>query len=261
MSPIEPAASAIFGPRLGLARRYAEALAGPGVERGLVGPREVGRLWDRHLLNCAVIGELLERGDRVVDIGSGAGLPGVPLAIARPDLQVVLLEPLLRRTEFLREMVTDLGVAVEIVRGRAEESWVQDQLGGSDAAVSRAVAALDKLTKWSMPLIRPNGRMLAIKGERAHDEVREHRRVMIASGAVDVRVVTCGANYLRPPATVVLRDVESRSPEGRHGWRVEGRRECSVGPGGRWTVRARKVGPGFNYRTIPAGNDTTDTDA
>lgn len=89
MSPIEPAASAIFGPRLGLARRYAEALAGPGVERGLVGPREVGRLWDRHLLNCAVIGELLERGDRVVDIGSGAGLPGVPLAIARPDLQVV----------------------------------------------------------------------------------------------------------------------------------------------------------------------------
>lgn len=179
MSPIEPAASAIFGPRLGLARRYAEALAGPGVERGLVGPREVGRLWDRHLLNCAVIGELLERGDRVVDIGSGAGLPGVPLAIARPDLQVVLLEPLLRRTEFLREM-------------------------GSDAAVSRAVAALDKLTKWSMPLIRPNGRMLAIKGERAHDEVREHRRVMIASGAVDVRVVTCGANYLRPPATVVF---------------------------------------------------------
>lgn len=113
MSPIEPAASAIFGPRRGLARRYAEALAGPGVERGLVGPREVGRLWDRHLLNCAVIGELLERGDRVVDIGSGAGLPGVPLAIARPDLQVVLLEPLLRRTEFLREMVTDLGVAVE----------------------------------------------------------------------------------------------------------------------------------------------------
>lgn len=98
MSPIEPAASAIFGPRLGLARRYAEALAGPGVERGLVGPREVGRLWDRHLLNCAVIGELLERGDRVVDIGSGAGLPGVPLAIARPDLQVVLLDPLLRRT-------------------------------------------------------------------------------------------------------------------------------------------------------------------
>lgn len=261
MSPIEPAASAIFGPRLGLARRYAEALAGPGVERGLVGPREVGRLWDRHLLNCAVIGELLERGDRVVDIGSGAGLPGVPLAIARPDLQVVLLEPLLRRTEFLREMVTDLGVAVEIVRGRAEESWVQDQLGGSDAAVSRVVAALDKLTKWSMPLIRPNGRMLAIKGERAHDEVREHRRVMIASGAVDVRVVTCGANYLRPPATWCSHDVESRSPEGRHGWRVEGRRECSVGPGGRWTVRARKVGPGFNYRTIPAGNDTTDTDA
>ncbi|OSC39297.1 16S rRNA (guanine(527)-N(7))-methyltransferase RsmG [Mycobacterium decipiens] len=203
-SAVFVAASAVFGPRLGLAQRYAEALAGAGVERGLLGPREVGRLWDRHLLNCAVLGELLEHDDRVVDIGSGAGLPGVPLAIARPDLRVVLLEPLLRRTEFLREIVNDLGVAVEVVRGRAEEPWVREQFGGSDAAVSRAVAPLDKLTKWSMPLLRPNGRMLAIKGERAPDEVREHRRVMTASGAVDVRVVTCGANYLRPPATVVF---------------------------------------------------------
>lgn len=169
MSPIEPAASAIFGPRRGLARRYAEALAGPGVERGLVGPREVGRLWDRHLLNCAVIGELLERGDRVVDIGSGAGLPGVPLAIARPDLQVVLLEPLLRRTEFLREMVTDLGVAVEIVRGRAEESWVQDQLGGSDAAVSRGggrVGQVDEMEHAVDTAERANARHQRRAGSR-----------------------------------------------------------------------------------------------
>lgn len=165
MSPIEPAASAIFGPRLGLARRYAEALAGPGVERGLVGPREVGRLWDRHLLNCAVIGELLERGDRVVDIGSGAGLPGVPLAIARPDLQVVLLDPLLRRTEFLREMVTDLGVAVEIVRGRAEESWVQDQLGGSDAAVGR-VGQVDEMEHAVDTAERANARHQRRAGSR-----------------------------------------------------------------------------------------------
>ncbi len=200
---VSDAASAIFGPRLDVAQRYAELLAGPGVERGLLGPREVDRVWDRHLLNSAAIGELLDGGERVVDIGSGAGLPGVPLAIARPDLRIVLLEPLLRRSEFLHEVVTELGLAAEVVRGRAEEPSVREQLGESDAAVSRAVAALDKLTKWSMPLLRQDGRMLAMKGERASDEVREHRRVMAELGAVNVRVVTCGANYLRPPATVV----------------------------------------------------------
>jgi 16S rRNA (guanine527-N7)-methyltransferase len=198
------AASAIFGPRLEIAQRYAEMLAGAGVERGLLGPHEVDRLWERHLLNSAVVNELLDAGDRVVDIGSGAGLPGLPLAIARPDLQIVLLEPLLRRSDFLREVVSELSLPVEVVRGRAEEPWVREQIGEKDAAVSRAVASLDKLTKWSMPLLRPDGRMLAIKGERAPDEVQQHRRVMVAMGAVDVRVVTCGANYLRPPSTVVL---------------------------------------------------------
>jgi 16S rRNA (guanine527-N7)-methyltransferase len=197
-------AAVIFGSRLHVAHRYAELLASAGVERGLLGPREVVRVWDRHLLNSAVVGELLNPGERVVDIGSGAGLPGIPLAIARPDLHIVLLEPLLRRSEFLNEVVAELGLAVEVVRGRAEEPWVRDRFGGRDAAVSRAVAALDKLTKWSMPLLRPDGRMVAIKGERAPDEVQEHRRVMAALGAVDVRVVTCGANYLRPPSTVVL---------------------------------------------------------
>jgi 16S rRNA (guanine527-N7)-methyltransferase len=208
------AASAIFGPRIYIARQYAELLASAGVERGLLGPREVGRVWNRHLLNSAAVGELLDPGDRVVDIGSGAGLPGIPLAIARPDIQVVLLEPLLRRSEFLDEVVATLGLAVEVVRGRAEEPWVRERYGGRDAAVSRAVAALDKLTKWSMPLLRPDGRMVAIKGERAPDEVQAHRRVMAASGAVDVRVVTCGANYLRPPATVVL---ARRAKQSRHG--------------------------------------------
>ena len=198
------AASAIFGPGLDAARRYAELLASAGVERGLLGPREVGRLWDRHLLNSAAIAELLEPGERVIDIGSGAGLPGIPLAIARPDLEIVLLEPLLRRSGFLNEVVAELGLAVEVVRGRAEEPWVRERFGRRDAAVSRAVAALDKLTKWSMPLLRPGGRMIAIKGEHAPDEVQQHRRVMAASGALDVKVVTCGANCLRPPATVVL---------------------------------------------------------
>lgn len=198
------AAVTVFGRRLEMAWRYAEVLADAGVERGLLGPREAHRLWDRHLLNSAAVGELLEAGERIVDIGSGAGLPGIPLAIARPDLEVVLLEPLLRRSEFLNEVVADLGLAVEVVRGRAEEAWVRDRLGERDVAVSRAVAGLDKLTKWSMPLLRPGGRMVAIKGERAREEVERHRRVIAASGAVDVRVVACGADYLRPPATVVI---------------------------------------------------------
>ncbi|MGA9361721.1 MAG: 16S rRNA (guanine(527)-N(7))-methyltransferase RsmG [Mycobacterium sp.] len=201
---VSEAAAALFGPRLDIAQRYAEVLASAGVERGLLGPREVDRLWDRHLLNSAAVSELLDPGERIVDIGSGAGLPGLPLAIARPDLEVVLLEPLLRRSDFLREVVAELGLSVDVVRGRAEEPWVRAQIGEKDAAVSRAVAALDKLTKWSMPLLRTGGRMVAIKGERAPEEVRQHRRVMEATGAVDVRVVTCGANYLRPPATVVL---------------------------------------------------------
>ena len=124
------AAATIFGPRIDLARRYAELLAGPGVERGLLGPREVDRIWDRHLLNSAAVAELLEPGERVIDIGSGAGLPGIPLAIARPDLDVVLLEPLLRRSEFLSEVVEQLGLAVEVVRGRAEELWVRRPVRG-----------------------------------------------------------------------------------------------------------------------------------
>lgn len=212
--PPPEAASAIFGPHISIAQRYAELLASAGVERGLLGPREVDRVWDRHLLNSVAVGELLDPGDRVVDIGSGAGLPGIPLAIARPDLRVVLLEPLLRRSEFLNEVVAELGLAVEVVRGRAEEPWVRERYGGRDAAVSRAVAALDKLTKWSMPLLRPGGRMVAIKGERAPDELQAHRRVMAASGAVDARVVTCGANYLRPPATVVLARRASQPRQG-----------------------------------------------
>jgi 16S rRNA (guanine527-N7)-methyltransferase len=205
------AAAAMFGPRLEIAQRYAELLATAGVERGLLGPREVDRVWERHLLNSAAVGELLEHGERVVDIGSGAGLPGIPLAIARPDLDITLLEPLLRRSEFLKEAVAELGLTVEVARGRAEESWVRERFGERDSAVSRAVAALDKLTKWSMPLLRPGGRMIAIKGERAPDEVQEHRRVMTAAGAVDVRVLACGAKYLRPPATVVLAQRGERS--------------------------------------------------
>lgn len=209
------AASTVFGARLDIAQHYAEILAGAGVERGVLGAHETDRLWDRHLLNSAAIAELLAVGERVVDIGSGAGLPGLPLAIARPDLQVVLIEPLLRRSEFLRAVVGELGLPVEVVRGRAEDRAVRHDIGEMDAAVSRAVAGLDRLTKWSLPLLRPGGQMIAIKGKRACEEVREHRRVMTALGAVDVRVERCGVNYLRPPVSVVLARRGKQTPRRR----------------------------------------------
>ena len=203
--PATPAAAGtLFGARLESAERYAAKLAGAGVERGLIGPREVDRLWDRHVLNSAAIGELLPADGRVADIGSGAGLPGIPLALARPDLTVTLVEPLLRRSDFLHEVAEELALNVIVVRGRAEEPAVREQVGEMDAVVSRAVASLDKLTRWSMPLLRADGLMFAMKGERAEEEIREHRRVMASLGAADVRVLRCGADYLDPPATVVV---------------------------------------------------------
>ena len=198
------AAETLFGPRLDRVERYAQILAGAGVERGLIGPREVDRVWDRHILNSAAAAELLDTGDQIADIGSGAGLPGIPLALARPDLRLTLIEPLLRRSEFLREVVDELDLDIAIVRGRAEDRSVRQRVGEMDAVVSRAVASLDKLTKWCVPLLRPDGRLVAIKGERAEEEIREHRRVMASLGAVDVRVMRCGADYLDPPATAVV---------------------------------------------------------
>lgn len=206
------AAAEVFGDRLGVARRYEELLAGPGVVRGLVGPREVDRLWDRHILNCAAVAEVIEAGARVVDIGSGAGLPGIPVAIARPDLDVTLVEPMLRRTEFLIEAVSELGIPVAVMRGRAEDGNIRDAVGGADVVLSRAVAGLDKLTRWGLPLLRAGGRMLALKGERADAEVAEHRAAMTKLGAADIRVLRCGSGYLSPPTTVVEAVRSERSP-------------------------------------------------
>lgn len=223
--PAPAAAAEVFGSGLDTATRYAKLLADAGVERGLIGPREVDRLWDRHLLNSAALAELIEPGETIVDIGSGAGLPGIPLAIARPDLHITLVEPLQRRSSFLHEAVDQLGLEVKVVRGRAEEAEVRKTVGEADVVVSRALAALDKLTRWSLPLLRPGGRMLAIKGERAGEEVAENRRVMTSLGATDVRVVRCGVDYSTPPVTVVIARRRERGPAGRRPAGSSGRRQ------------------------------------
>ena len=217
-------AAQVFGERLDIARRYAELLADAGVERGLIGPREVDRIWDRHILNSAAVAELIEPDARVVDVGSGAGLPGVPLAIARPDLSVTLLEPMLRRTEFLKEAVRELGVAATVLRGRAEDQTTRSAAGDADVVVSRAVADLEKLTRWCLPLLRPGGRMLALKGDRAEAEIAEHRVAMRRLGVVEVEVVRCGTSYLNPPTTVVSAVRGQPTPPARRRPRASERR-------------------------------------
>ena len=196
-------AQQVFGDRLELAERYLKALATDGVIRGLIGPREVPRLWDRHLLNCAVVQELIGAGESVVDIGSGAGLPGIPLAIARPDLRITLVEPLLRRTRFLAEFIELAGLDVVVVRGRAEQPGVLKEVGGADVATSRAVAPLEKLAKWSLPLVHEHGRMLALKGLSAAEEVERDLTSLTRMGAGKVDVIECGADLLPTPTIVV----------------------------------------------------------
>lgn len=215
-APEPPAAAVrVFGEHLATARRYAELLAGPGVERGLIGPREVDRLWERHILNSAAVGELIEPDASVVDVGSGAGLPGIPLAIARPDLSVSLVEPMLRRSQFLAEAVEALGLHASVVRSRADEAAAKAECSGADVVTSRAVADLAKLSRWCLPLLRPGGRMLALKGERAEGEVAEHRMAMTRLGASHVEVVRCGGEYLDPPTTVVSAVRTERGSAGR----------------------------------------------
>ncbi|MFT4042450.1 MAG: 16S rRNA (guanine(527)-N(7))-methyltransferase RsmG [Gordonia sp. (in: high G+C Gram-positive bacteria)] len=198
------AAATIFGGRLALAEQYCEILATDGITHGLMGPREIPRLWDRHVLNCAVIQELIDPENSVVDIGSGAGLPGIPLAIARPDLRVTLVEPLLRRATFLTRAVEILGLEVNVVRGRAEDVSVLRTVDPADVVTSRALAPLERLAKWSAPLIRDGGRLVAIKGSSAPEEIDRDGASARRNGIDALRVEQCGTAYLDPATTVIV---------------------------------------------------------
>lgn len=190
------------GDGLALARRYVNHLATTGLDHGLIGPRELPRLWSRHVLNCAVLSELVPESASVVDVGSGAGLPGIPLAIARPDLQVTLLEPLDRRCRWLARVVDELGLQdrVTVRRGRAQD--VVGEVRG-DVVTSRAVAELTKLLRWSVPLVAPGGQVLALKGERAVDELAGAAAHLREWGVDNADIALCGVDSLEEPVRVV----------------------------------------------------------
>ena len=202
-------AAAVFGERMPLAVRFAEILADTGVSHGLIGPREVPRLWERHLLNCAVVADAFPQGARVVDVGSGAGLPGVALAIVRPDLEVHLVEPMLRRTDWLTAVVAELGLdTVTVHRGRAEE------LVGTVSApfvTARAVARLDKLARWCVPLLEPAGTLVAMKGRSAAEELAADRPALVRLGMVDAVVSEHGGDVLEEPVLTVDLRFEPRN--------------------------------------------------
>lgn len=173
-------------------------LATAGIERGIMGPREVDRIWDRHIANCAVIEQLIEPNSTVLDVGSGAGLPGLVLAIVRPDLKIGLIEPLARRCDFLTEVIADLDLAsqVTVYRGRA-----QDQPGlTADVVTGRAVAPLHKFLGWTAKLVKPSGQILAMKGSSAATEIQEAKAQLTGKTA---EIIQVGQGIVDPQTTVV----------------------------------------------------------
>lgn len=233
----EPPAEAVevFGDALPLARRYADLLATTGISHGLIGPREAPRLWQRHLVNCALPKALVEEGSTVVDIGSGAGLPGVVLAIVRPDLDVHLVEPLLRRITWLESTIADLELSnVTVHRGRAEEMSLV-----APVVTARAVASLDKLVAWSFPLLEPGGRLLALKGEAAQDELDQARPMLTGAGVEHGVVHLLGEGWVSEPVRVVeIVRPDQWSPKAVRGGRKGSSRAGSRSSrGGRRTTR------------------------
>jgi 16S rRNA (guanine527-N7)-methyltransferase len=210
--PAAPGSAAgIFGDGLPAAERYVARLAGDGVLRGLIGPREVPRLWERHVLNSAAVAEAIPQGARVVDVGSGAGLPGIPLGLARPDLRMTLVEPMARRVEFLEEAVAELtgdpagaGTRWRVVRGRAEDRAVVGAVGKVDVVTARAVAPLPRLVGWCRGLMRPGTQLVALVGARALEELPALIPELTAAGMQDVHARAVGAALGDAATTVVV---------------------------------------------------------
>ena len=202
-------AASVFGAGLPATERYVARLATDGVTRGLIGPREVDRLWERHVLNSAAVAEAVPEGARVVDIGSGAGLPGIPLGLARPDLSVTLVEPMARRVEFLTEAVAELeellgGRRWTVVRGRAEERSVVTAVGPVDVVTALAVAPLPRLVAWCRGLLRPGSRLVALVGARAVADLPSVLDELTAAGMTDVHPRAVGAGLGEAATTVVV---------------------------------------------------------
>lgn len=234
--PAAPAAAAtIFGERLALAERFAAILADTGVSHGLIGPREVPRLWDRHVLNCAVAHQAFPEGVSVIDVGSGAGLPGLALAVARPDLRLHLVEPMLRRTNWLSMTADALGLDnVTVHRGRAEE--FTGRLS-APYATARAVARIDKLARWTFPLLDDGGVLVALKGEQAAQELEEERRALTKLGMVDAAIRTYGADLLEVPTITLELTVHGVSKKIPKALRTHGgRRSNGASRGGKRTT-------------------------
>jgi 16S rRNA (guanine527-N7)-methyltransferase len=206
--PAPEAAARVFGNALPAATRFVALLATDGVTRGLIGPREVPRLWERHMLNSAVVAEAVPHGARVVDVGSGAGLPGVPLGIARPDLELILVEPMARRVEFLEEVVGALaapaGLRWRVVRGRAEERSVAKAVGPVDVVTARAVAPLPRLVGWCRGLMQPGTLLVALVGASAVAGLPALVPQLEAAGMRDVHARAVGAELGDAATTVVV---------------------------------------------------------
>ena len=220
LPPTPSVAASVFGAGLSLAERFAVILADTGVSHGLIGPREVPILWERHILNCAVVHEAFPPSAEIVDVGSGAGLPGLALAIARPDLVVHLVEPMLRRTTWLEVTIDELGLDNAVVhRGRAEE--FHGRLS-TPYATARAVARIDKLARWTFPLLSEGGVLVALKGSQAAEELAAEERVLTRLGMREARLGNYGEAILDVPTvtlelTVTTMARGSASPRKRAG--------------------------------------------
>jgi 16S rRNA (guanine527-N7)-methyltransferase len=197
---LEPAATElIFGDQIGKARLYFEALVRDGDLLGLLGPREMPKLWTRHILNSAVVAELVSPGQTVADVGSGAGLPGIPMALAQPQAHFTLIEPMERRSDWLKRVVQDLELTnVRVHRARAEE--VAEVF---DVVTARAVSALPNLLRMCVPMTKHGGEVIALKGSKAAEEIQDSKKLQKKLGIESFEIVRLGGEFLTDPTLVV----------------------------------------------------------